>query len=252
MYEKQTFVDRIEVLDDHTVAVRYVVTVLEDGQPFAEQIKGNYFKPGGMFGSNQRFSECLFQSRRDGGQGYFMGNASSSAVNCVSILLGGGSRAISATGNCALINMTLIRPADLPAAGFGVHYDYPNSPLMQNVVVLGPFGECFKAITYSAQSSNNVSSDASAPGVNSLLNVPVVTELTNAASLTLDVRPAATSVLAGAGVRVQAYTNDLDIMAQPRSLTAPTPGAWEIAGSVSGSSPLLRNMQPVIGPILAQ
>lgn len=46
MYEKQTVVDRIEVLADQTVAVRYVVTVTEDGQPFAEQIKGNYFKPG--------------------------------------------------------------------------------------------------------------------------------------------------------------------------------------------------------------
>jgi hypothetical protein len=45
-FEKTTVVDRIEVLDDHTVAVRYVVTVTEDGQPFAEQIKGNYFHPG--------------------------------------------------------------------------------------------------------------------------------------------------------------------------------------------------------------
>ena len=46
MFEKQTVVDRIEVLADHTIAVRYVVTVTEDGQPFAEQITGNYFKPG--------------------------------------------------------------------------------------------------------------------------------------------------------------------------------------------------------------
>lgn len=46
MFEKTTVVDRIEVLADHTVAVRYVVTVTEDGQPFAEQIKGNYFRPG--------------------------------------------------------------------------------------------------------------------------------------------------------------------------------------------------------------
>jgi len=45
-FEKTTVVDRIEVLADHTVAVRYVVNVTEDGQPFAEQIKGNYFKPG--------------------------------------------------------------------------------------------------------------------------------------------------------------------------------------------------------------
>ena len=46
MYEKTTIVDRIEVMQDHTVAVRYVVTVTEDGKPFAEQVKGNYFKPG--------------------------------------------------------------------------------------------------------------------------------------------------------------------------------------------------------------
>ena len=46
MFEKQTVVDRIEVLADHTVAVRYVVTVTEDGQLFAENVKGNYFKPG--------------------------------------------------------------------------------------------------------------------------------------------------------------------------------------------------------------
>ena len=46
MYEKTTVVDRIEVLSDHTVAVRYVVIVTEDGKPFANQVKGNYFKPG--------------------------------------------------------------------------------------------------------------------------------------------------------------------------------------------------------------
>ena len=45
-FEKVISVDRIEVMADHTVAVRYVVTVTEDGKPFAEQIKGNYFKPG--------------------------------------------------------------------------------------------------------------------------------------------------------------------------------------------------------------
>jgi hypothetical protein len=46
MFEKQIVIDRIEVLADQTVAVRYVVTVTEDGKLFAEQVKGNYFKPG--------------------------------------------------------------------------------------------------------------------------------------------------------------------------------------------------------------
>ncbi len=46
MFQKQTVVDKIEVLADQTVAVRYLVTVTENGQPFAEQVKGNYFNPG--------------------------------------------------------------------------------------------------------------------------------------------------------------------------------------------------------------
>ena len=46
MFEKTTIVDRIEVLADHTVAVRYVVIVTEDGKPFADSVKGNYFRPG--------------------------------------------------------------------------------------------------------------------------------------------------------------------------------------------------------------
>jgi len=46
MLEKQITIDRIEVMQDQTVAVRYLVTITEDGLPFAEQVKGNYFKPG--------------------------------------------------------------------------------------------------------------------------------------------------------------------------------------------------------------
>ena len=46
MLEKQTTISRIEISNDQTVAVRYVVTITEDGLPFAEQVKGNYFKPG--------------------------------------------------------------------------------------------------------------------------------------------------------------------------------------------------------------
>ena len=46
MLEKQTVLDRIEVMSDQTVAVRYLVTITEDGLPFAEQVKGNYIKPG--------------------------------------------------------------------------------------------------------------------------------------------------------------------------------------------------------------
>lgn len=46
MLKKQTVIDRIEVLANQTVAVRYLVTITEDGLPFAEQIKGRYIQPG--------------------------------------------------------------------------------------------------------------------------------------------------------------------------------------------------------------
>jgi len=46
MFSKQIVTDRIEVLSDCSVAVRYIVTVTENGKLFSEQIKGNYFKPG--------------------------------------------------------------------------------------------------------------------------------------------------------------------------------------------------------------
>jgi hypothetical protein len=46
MLEKQTTISRIEISNDQTVAVRYVVTITEDGKPLAEEVKGNYIRPG--------------------------------------------------------------------------------------------------------------------------------------------------------------------------------------------------------------
>lgn len=46
MLKKQTVIDRIEVLKDQTVAVRYLMTITENDLPIAEQTKGNYIKPG--------------------------------------------------------------------------------------------------------------------------------------------------------------------------------------------------------------
>jgi hypothetical protein len=46
MLEKQTVIDRIEVLQDQTVAVRYILTITEDDNLLAQEIKGNYIRPG--------------------------------------------------------------------------------------------------------------------------------------------------------------------------------------------------------------
>ena len=62
MFDKQTVVDRIEALADHTVAVRYVVTVTEDGKPFAEQIKGNYIHPGDDYSPTHSVFHCCWNN----------------------------------------------------------------------------------------------------------------------------------------------------------------------------------------------
>ena len=46
MLNKQTAIDRIEVLNNQTVAVRYILTITEDGNFLAQEIKGNYIRPG--------------------------------------------------------------------------------------------------------------------------------------------------------------------------------------------------------------
>lgn len=53
MLEKQIVIDRIEVLNDQTVAVRYVITINEDGNFFAQEIKGNYIKPGDDYSAEE-------------------------------------------------------------------------------------------------------------------------------------------------------------------------------------------------------
>lgn len=210
----------------------------------------NYFSPGGMLGSNQIVSNCLFQTRRDGGPSFKAGGNGGSAVNCVAIHLGGGSRGMQASGTCQITNLTIIRPSNLSTAGTGLQYEYASSPICQNIAILGPFSTCFGSITYNAASSNNASSDTTAPGSGSLTGLSASTELTGPTSTALDVRPATGSLLAAQGVRAQSATNDLDIMGQSRSTTAPSIGAWEIVAAVASYHP--KSNIPAIGPILAQ
>ena len=46
MLDKQTSIDHIEILNNQTVAVRYLITILENNQLFGTQVKNNYIKPG--------------------------------------------------------------------------------------------------------------------------------------------------------------------------------------------------------------
>ena len=46
MLEKQTTIGRIEILNNQTVVVQYVVSIMDEGLLLAEQSKSNYICPG--------------------------------------------------------------------------------------------------------------------------------------------------------------------------------------------------------------
>jgi archaellum component FlaF (FlaF/FlaG flagellin family) len=46
MLEKQIAISRIEVLNDQTVVVRYLIKIIENGNLLTEDVKSNYIRPG--------------------------------------------------------------------------------------------------------------------------------------------------------------------------------------------------------------
>lgn len=46
MLEKQTVIDRIEILSNQTVVVRYITSITEDGLLLSDQASATYIQPG--------------------------------------------------------------------------------------------------------------------------------------------------------------------------------------------------------------
>jgi hypothetical protein len=46
MLEKQTALDRIEILKNQTVVARYITSIIENGLLLTEQVSANYIQPG--------------------------------------------------------------------------------------------------------------------------------------------------------------------------------------------------------------
>lgn len=87
--------------------------------------------------------------------------------------------------------------------------------------------------TMNAASEYNASSDTTAPGTNSQININPSLEFEAITDvLASDFKLAATSVsLAGTGTPDATNTNNVDIYGNPRSLTAPSIGCYEAAGA---------------------
>jgi hypothetical protein len=112
------------------------------------------------------------------------------------------------------------------------------SPVAKNTAVFG-FSSAFDSGSWGAGSDYNASDDTTSPGANSQDNLTFSDQFENVAGIsTLDLRAVSTGSLDENGTRDQTNTNDLDILGQSRSTTAPTIGAHEV---VSGSSYLPTN-----------
>lgn len=86
--------------------------------------------------------------------------------------------------------------------------------------------------TVAAGSTNNVSSDSSAPGSGSLINQTLSTLITNDSSFAaFDAKPISATL--NVGVRDQTNTADLDILKIGRSTSFPTIGAMEFTATIT-------------------
>jgi hypothetical protein len=155
------------------------------------------------------------------------------AINCLGVNTAGGSGFISNGGSATFHNCTAVQMGVALAFGFRGNYD---TPVCTNCASFG-FGTAFRA---GVTGNYNASDQASPPGANSVASLTYANQFQNVASTgTMDFRLKTGNNLAGAGVRDQTYTTDLDILGQARSTTTPAIGAVEtiIAAPPALSSP---------------
>ena len=130
-------------------------------------------------------------------------------------------------GKC--INVTAIKPTDASGTvdyGFRIQY---NDFEVINCMALGFDVEDFNrrhAGLGWANSSNNLSSDGSAPGTNPVINKALANQIENGALAGFDARLKTGSDAEGAGIQ-RTETADKDIVGQARDTSTPDIGCWE-------------------------
>ena len=181
------------------------------------------------------------------------------AVNC--LIVGdspnqGGSVSFN-DSSAAVINCTAISTTARDQPAFQNGYA---APIVRNCLGLG-YSRFARDVSFylGAGSHHNATDKAYVSGNNpdmgpvpsySLTGVSLAATVYAQSPLDARILPGATVI--GAGIRDAAYTLDLDIIGQPRSLTTPTIGCWEYASVAAPAFNPLRNLTPAMGPILAQ
>jgi hypothetical protein len=133
-------------------------------------------------------------------------------------------------GYASILNCTIVRDSGLTGTTTGINETTGATPLIKNTAVFG-FTTAVATGTYDAASDYNASDDTTTPGSNSLDSLTYASQFQDTAGSDCDFRALSSGSLDGAGTRDQTNTNDLDIIGQSRSTTAPTIGAWEVVTS---------------------
>lgn len=110
-----------------------------------------------------------------------------------------------------------------------------NSTIVKNCAIFG-WTTAMASGSYGAGTDYNATDNASlSAGSNNVTSLTASNEFEDVSSYAdTDLRVKTGSAMIGAGTPDPTHTNDLDIIGQPRSLTAPTIGAWEYQSGGGG------------------
>jgi len=205
------------------------------------QLKGSGFFNGviatnswGTYGPGEQiYKNCIIESTGYHGLYHTTGYAAANLINCLLYMNApaSGSWAYTIAGgdwNSNYYNCTFIVQSPRNSTMFGVGSNYGTNT-MRNCVFINVTPRGGNAL-FTNNASNNFSTDNFSGGGVTTTKIDAAKQFQDLYGTgTLDARVRQGSDLIGAGVRLQALTNDQDILGNARSITAPTIGCHEFS-----------------------
>jgi hypothetical protein len=211
-----------------------VNVLIERLQFYYDSVYGSNYYPGigGNSGSSLTIRQCIVQTRQGAGAGYML--RAGTIVNCTVIAKFTGPQSLINLDNGTVRDSTVVKASDAPAnTALGIVRAFnPNSVTVVNVGIFGFTSRAVSSDTLNAASTKIYTDDASLPGgTSNATGLTYSAQFQNTTNAGADFRTKAGSNLIGNANRDAAYTFDLDVVGQTRSLTTPTIGAWEVVSS---------------------
>ena len=158
-------------------------------------------------------------------------------INSLIIQESAASNGVRVGNGASLLNCTVVCPSDVTSTATGLITQYSNN-ITRNNAVFG-FSTSFSASGWdTTNSKNNCTDDSSAPGSSNQVSKTYANQFEATTVASHDFRLKSGSDCEANGTRDQTNTNDLDIIGQARSASAPDIGCWELG--VAGGVELFR------------